>query len=201
MSALLTAIAFCLLLGLASAADPATQATQPAQHRVPDAQFAFTPPEGWTEMPGPLKSGGSSFDAGFTMKVDVAASYFLIQAKREMKISPERLRNLAQNNVQVDDLDELVDYISADKYKAKPEVYHRPTNTFLFIKEYRDGRGTSITVMAKEFCEYGNVLFHFYLRGELETDVATLKAVLESVEFDEGVGLEAPAPPAQPPSQ
>ena len=177
------------------------QPNKPVRHRVPDGQFSFAVPSGWTEMPGPLERRGTSFAAGFTSKEDMTSSYLLLQVKREDKISAERHGRLAASAVRIDDLEELVQYIRTEKYKEKPELYHRGTNTFLFVKEYRDGIDTSITVMAKEFCEYGNVLFHFYLRDELERDVTALKGVLESGKFDDGVGLDAPEAPASGPAK
>jgi hypothetical protein len=169
--------------------------------RVANSHFEFAPPSGWVSLPAEeLRSRG--FDEGFRKPDDpqVRSSYFLLQIKRQKRMPDEALQRLARKAVRLDDVQDLAEYISQKKYAEKPELYCEALNTFFFVQEYPDHGGRSITVMAKRFSPYGYVLFHFYLRDELEADIALVKAVLESVRFDEGSEL-SPSPPSTAPSE
>ena len=186
MRTLIAIVAWLALLGCGRPTSSLPPPTLPAMHRVPDAHLVFTPPAGWYPM---LEESWRSrgFSAGFQKGRDpqIPSSYFLVQVKRQEKWPEKTLQFLAAKAAPLGSAEDLGAYISSGKYKSKPELYSAKHDMFLFVQEYQDGERQSITVMAKRFCQRHYVVFHFYLRDELEADVGVITSVLSSLCFDQ----------------
>jgi len=204
VSTLIAAMACLALLGSPDqgpTTNPSDSSTRAPVHRVPNSHLEFALPEGWVSLSAD-ELRARNFDAGFRKPDDpqVRSSYFLLQVKRQKQTPAETLQRLATKAVALTDVRDLAKYISDKKYAEKPELYSEPLNTFFFVQAYPDRGGTSITVMAKRFSQYGYVLFHFYLRDELVADIAMVNSVLGSARFDEGFELR-PTTPSTAPSE
>jgi len=187
---IISLLAACLMLvGCGNKTESPVPPTPEGMTRVPDGKFVFSMPSGWVSMPQEEYYTSRGFSAAFQKGEDSSpqSSYFLVQVKQQKKWSAKALQSLADKAAPLTSVQDLKDYISSEKHKAKPELYDSTHDVFVMIQEYPDpdGKRQPISVMVKRFLEKHYVVLHFYLRDSLEADVGVIADVLDSIKFDE----------------
>jgi len=187
MKAIVLILACLTVIGCAGTYEPPPPPPPPGMIRVADGKFVLRLPEDWYQVTKEENYRSRGFSAAFgkEKRPGIPFSYCLVQVTKQKKWPKMDMEVIVHNAVPLENVRDLAAYISSRKYKNDLDLYSAKLDMFFIIYDYAEGDRLCTTIMAKRFCDRHYVVFHFFLREDLQADVNDIAYMLRSVIFDE----------------